>query len=141
MTNESVLITETHLPIPMTVANATGILKGTHLNLTDPNTAIQTSGTNDQVAGIAGNEKTASDGNTKIPVYRGGMWKGIASGTIGVGDPLGFAGIGGLNYLYSIKGLDNASGHIVVGTSFEAATDEETFLFELRPQSLVDPRA
>ena len=43
MANEAVLMFEYSLPVPMTVANATGIEKGAPLTLTDPFTAIAVS--------------------------------------------------------------------------------------------------
>lgn len=57
-----------------TVANATGIPIGTILKLTDPNTAIASSADNDPFAGIAWEEKTASDGITEIVAAVNGIW-------------------------------------------------------------------
>lgn len=57
MAHEAILKFETELPIPFTVANGTGIEKGAVLKLTDPMTAIITSGDEDQIAGIAAEEK------------------------------------------------------------------------------------
>lgn len=133
MTNECVLLTETQPPIPFTIANATGIAKGAVLTMTDPDTAILASATNDVVAGIAASEKIADDGNVKLGVYRGGIFKGTASGSITTGDPIAIAGAGSLNYLYSVKGVVNLSGSVIIGNSFEDASDEETFRWELRP--------
>jgi hypothetical protein len=82
------LIYETELPISFTVANATGIEKGSVLKLTDPMTAIITSGDEDQVAGIAAEEKIASDGKTKIAVYRRGIFKVYVSAQVTIGQAL-----------------------------------------------------
>ena len=71
MTNEAVLEIEQTVPIPMTCANGTGIEKGTILKMSDPFTVAAVSGTNDTIGGIAAEEKIASDGKTKIAVYRG----------------------------------------------------------------------
>ena len=133
MANEAVLWIQKSPPIPYTVADATGIEKGTHLKLGDPRTASQTSGTDDLVAGFAATEKIASNGQTKLGVYVDGWFKVIASGTVTVGDPLGFAGIDGQNYVYSNRLVANNSGLRTVGTAEESAVDEETFIMQLNP--------
>lgn len=132
MTNECVLVVETELPIPFTCADGTGIAKGTVLKLADPATVSAASGLNDLVGGIAGSEKIASDGMVRVDVYRGGIFRGKASGSIVVGDSLGTTI--GLNYLVKNNNTANLSGSKVLGTALESASDEETFLFELRPQ-------
>ena len=136
MTNEAVLMIETELAIPMTVSNSTGIAKGAICKLSDPFTATLADGEADLVAGIAKNEKIASDGKTKLSIYRGGIWKGIASGSIGVGDPIAVDGDGETNYIFSIISSASLSGAKLLGTALEAVSDEETFLFELRPSNL-----
>lgn len=133
MSNEHTLHIELVKPIPMTVANATGIEKGTVLSLNDPFTAIANSGQNSTFAGIAAAEKIASDGVTKLGVYRGGVFKAVASGSITVGDPLGTDITG--NKLCSIKATANLSGSKIVGIALETATDAETFFYELRPMA------
>ena len=75
MAYEAILIYETELPIPFNVTNATGIEKGAILKLTDGMTAIINSGDENQFAGIAAEEKIASDGKTKLGVYRRGIFK------------------------------------------------------------------
>jgi len=57
-----------------TVADGTGIPIGTMLKLTDNNTAIAHSGDGDAFAGIAWEEKTASDGITEIVAALYGVW-------------------------------------------------------------------
>lgn len=126
MANEAVLIYETHLPIPMTVANATGIEKGTVLKLADPLTASAQTALNDIVAGICATEKIASDGLTKTAVYRGGIFKMTASGSITVGDPVVTATAN--KVVTSAVNEEN-----VLGIALETATDGETLLVELRP--------
>lgn len=133
MTNEHKLIFETEIAIPFTCAEATGILKGTVLQLTDPMTAIKASGSADIGAGILAEEKIAGNGHDKASVYRRGIFRGIASGSITVGDPLCIAGIGGLNYLY--KAATNAEN--IFGIALETASDEETFFYELNPTGSV----
>ena len=88
MAHEAILMFETDLPIPFTVANTTGIEKGTVLKLTDDMTAIITSGDEDQIAGIAAEEKIASDGKTKLGVYRRGIFKVYVSAAVTIGQAL-----------------------------------------------------
>jgi hypothetical protein len=88
MAHEAILAFETELPIPFTVADGTGIEKGGVLKLTDPMTAIITSGDEDQIAGIAAEEKIANDGKTKIAVYRRGIFKVYVSAQVTIGQAL-----------------------------------------------------
>jgi hypothetical protein len=131
MANEHVLVYETQPAIPFTVSNTTGIEKGTVLTMTDPFTAVANNGNKSVPAGIAKVEKIASDGVTKLAVYRGGIFKATASGSITVGNGLvtDFTG----NKLVSCASTANLSGSIIVGISLETASDGETFLYELRP--------
>lgn len=136
MANEATLIVETELPINMTCANATGIEKGTLLKLTDPNTAIINSGFNDTVAGIAAAEKIASDGVTKIPVYRGGIFKVTLSGACTVGDSLILVKAANKVQNLDIKVKDLMSGANIIGHALETGADGETILLELNPSFL-----
>lgn len=137
MANEAILMVETELPTSWTCANATAIPKGSILQLGDLATVSKTDGNSDVVGGIIAEEKIASDGNVKCPVYRGGIFKVMASGSITTGDALASAGLELDNRVYSITGLQTvaASGSRVIGISLEDATDGHTFLMELRPQS------
>lgn len=130
MASECVLIYELEPPIPFTCTNGTGIEKGAILKLTDPMTASLADGDDDFIAGIAAEEKVASDGRTKIAVYRRGIFKGLAGGAITIGAPIGsFASSGATNELHVAgAGQDKQLGH-----SLEAADDTHTFLFELMP--------
>ena len=132
MANEATLHTEYLPPIAMTCANATGIERGTVLKMTDPATAIIASGTNDAVAGIASGEKIASDGITKVGVYRSGIWRMYISGSVTVGDPVGtiasFA-----NHVRSIRTVARLSGSVILGTALETGTNGQTILVELNP--------
>ena len=58
----------------VTVADGTAIPLHSLLKLTDPNTGIIHSGDADPFAGIAWEEKTASDGITEIVVALNGVW-------------------------------------------------------------------
>lgn len=136
MANEAVLMVETELPMMMTVANGTGIAKGTVCKLADPLTASAASANEDIIAGISAEEKIASDGKTKTSVYRRGVFKVTASGAVPVGDACGVAGRDG-NLIYSITGTQEmaASGSRIIGYALETAADAETFLMELNIQA------
>ena len=128
MGNEMTLWTETELPINMTCANATPYEKGALVTLTNPFTISGTVGLAAACAGVVQREKIASDGRTKVAVYRGGIFRGTASGAIAIGQGLITAG-SDTNLLAGARANDE---HLV-GTALEAATDAETFLFELNP--------
>jgi len=134
MALEAVLIHETELPVPMTVADGTTIEKGAVLLLTDPNTAATTTGDTDACAGIAAEEKIANDGRTKLAVYKRGIFKGFAGAA---GTTAGLAiitdtGTGAANELVSA----DVNSENIVGRALETATDTESFLFELNPFSV-----
>jgi len=132
MANEAVLVFETELPIPFTVADSTGIEKGAVLKMTDPMTAIITSAALDTVAGIASSEKIISDGKVKLGVYRGGIFKVYLSGSCTVGDAAVTDSM--VNYFKSRATLTEAqlSGSKVAGIFLETGTANETVLMELR---------
>lgn len=130
MANEAVLYFETEMPIPMTVANGTGIEKGTLLTLSDPLTAAAVTDSTAAFAGIAAAEKIASDGVTKLAVYRGGVFKVTASGAVTVGDPLVFE-------VSNTVATQGATATHSCGIALETATNGETFLMELRPHKAV----
>lgn len=127
MANEHTLIFETELPIPFTVAEATGIEKGTMCTLSDPMTAAATAGADAIPAGIAAEEKVASDGRTKLGIYRGGIFKGLAGEAIAVGDPLTSHSVS--NELI----VADVNNEQIWGIALETASDTDTFLYELRP--------
>lgn len=133
MANEHVLILETHIAEPMTVADGTSIEKGTFLKMTDPNTAAASDGDADIVAGVLKVEKVANSGITRAAVYRGGKFRATASGSITVGDALITASSsGGANQLATA----GVNAENLVGTSLETATNGETFMYELNPRSI-----
>ncbi len=138
MTNEAKLVIKTGLPIPMNCDNAVGIAKGALLSLADLMTVALSLADGDIVGGIAGGEKIASDGKTKINVFRadGSIFRVIASGTISVGDPVAIASTGGgNNYTYAINNVGTISGARILGIALETAADEETYLMELKIQN------
>lgn len=132
MASEATLIIETAPPIPFTCADGTGIEKGAILKLTDPMTAALADGDDDFVAGIAAAEKIANDGNTKIPVYREGIFKVLAGGAVTIGDAVStYASSGATNEVHEAPAT--AVSGKTLGISMEAADDTHTFLIELRP--------
>jgi|TARA_R100000501_G_C2630530_1_gene125959 hypothetical protein len=131
MALELTLILETELPIPFTVADGAGIEKGTLLTMSDPMTAAGCTTDNAIIAGVAAEEKIANDGNTKLAVYRGGIFKAtIGAAGCTVGDALiSDCNTGDPN---EIVVADDSSENIL-GTALETATDLQTALIELKP--------
>ena len=134
MALECVLIHETEIPIPMTVADGVAITKGSVLVLSDLNTAATTTGDTDACAGIAAEDKVASDGKTKLGVYKRGIFKGFAGAagvTVGKGLITDTA-TGAANELVNA----DVNSENIVGRALETAADTESFLFELNPFSM-----
>lgn len=130
MANEAVLVVETERPINFTCADGTGIEKGALLKLTDPMTAIINSGANDAFAGIAANEKIASDGTTSIATYRGGIFRMTSAGAIAVGDAVTISAT--TNKVQTATAASVASS--IIGVALEATSGaDETLLVEVRP--------
>jgi len=131
MANETTLVFETEPPIPMTCADGAGIEKGAILKMGDLMTVALADGDGDVVAGIAAEEKIASDGKVKIGVYRGGIFKGFA-GTGGVTVGLAIDTDAAISNSNELANAPVTTGNYV-GIAFETATSAESFLFELRP--------
>lgn len=134
MALECEIMIETHVPISMTCADGTAITKGSILKMTDPNTVALTTGDTDIVAGIAAADKIANDGNTSIPVWTKGVFKGYAGAAgVSVGDALiTDTATGAANELVSA----DVNSENLVGRSKETATDTQSFMFELNPTSV-----
>ena len=128
MANEAILLVETGLPIPFTVADGTGIEKGAILKSTDLMTAAAGAAAEDAVAGIAATEKIASDGVVTLGVYREGIFRVTLSGSATVGDALGIEGTSGTNYVIETH---NISGARVVGYAMETGTTGQTIKMDL----------
>lgn len=130
MANEATLIFETEVPIPFTVADGTGIEKGSLLKLTDPMTAIIHSGDEDMVCGIASEEKIASDGRTKLGVYMGGIFKMTTSAAVAIGQAVAPSATAN-----KVKPADaTCVGAKIVGIALEASGgDNETILVKVAP--------
>lgn len=127
--NVAILVIETAPPIPFTVANATAIAKGDILALSDPMTAATSAATDGMIAGIAAEDKIASDGRTSLGVYREGFFTVLAGGAITVGESLRcFAGTG----TNEVDTAGNATlGGASLGIAMETADDATRFLMEL----------
>ena len=124
MANEAVLLIETELPIPFTCDNGTGIEKGTLLKMTDPMTVAATTAADEVFAGVAAEEKIASDGKTKIGVYMKGIFKMtvVAGGTTTVGNEVV---LGGANQIDHFDTLDREVGK-TIGRALETGAAGET---------------
>ena len=80
MTNEAICIEAPKIIKRYTVANQTAIAYGTVLKLSGANTAATNSISGDVFAGIAIEEKTASDGITEIGAAIDGVWDILVQG-------------------------------------------------------------
>ena len=118
---------ETELPISFKCADGATIEKGAILKLTESMTAATTSGQGDKVAGIAAEEKIANDGKVTIPVYMGGIFKGVAGAAVAIGIALMTDATA--NKLETSTSVTGASQ---LGYALEAPSgDNQTFLFRL----------
>lgn len=126
MANEATLWMELDLPIPFTVADGAGIEKGTVCKMTDPMTAAAATADNDVFAGIAAEEKIASDGRTKLGLYRRGIFKMVieAGNSTTVGQDVV---IKGTNTIGGYTTLDDEKGY-VIGTALETGAAGESVL-------------
>lgn len=132
MASEATLYIETELPIMFTCADGTGIEKGALLKMTDPMTAALSAASDDVMAGIAAEEKIASDGKTKIAVYRRGIFKVEANGNITAGDLVKSDATNASNTVITVAAAANTTEN-ALGIALETAADGETFLMELMP--------
>ena len=122
MVNEAIIRDRLQNPLDFTVADGTGIEKGTILKLTSPRTAATSSAAGDEIAGIAAREKVALDGRTQLAVYRQGIFDLKASGAIPVGAAVKSEGHD--NYVI-ISGA--VSGSSVLGYALETAAADDVF--------------
>jgi len=123
MANEASLRVRLDNAIDMTVADGAGIEKGTILELSDPLTAAANNGSGDVFAGIAAREKVASDGRTRLAVFRRGIFDmTVASGqsaTLG-----SWVSTGGANTIKTASEAEIAAGK-GIGTALEAGAADE----------------
>lgn len=131
MAGEHTVEIETHIPINFTKGTGTAITKGAFLKMTDNMVAILADGDGDIVAGVA--QSDALSGDTSVAVYRGGVFRGLAEGTITVGDGLiTGASTGSANSILTAA----VNSENLLGIALESATDGTTFLYELSPQTV-----
>lgn len=114
------------MPIPFTVADGAGIEKGCVCKMSDPMTAAASSADNDVFAGIAAVEKIASDGQTKLGLYRRGIFKMVieAGNSTTVGQQVV---IKGANTIGGYTTLDDEKGY-VIGQALETGAAGESVL-------------
>ena len=119
MADEAVIIEVYDNPVRFTVADGTGIEKGTVMQLsTDPRTITATSAACQNFAGIAAEEKVASDGATSIGVYTKGIFDlKCSGGAIAVGD---WVITSGANLIAS-AGQDPDMSGAIIGKALETA--------------------
>lgn len=129
MANEAICLVPPTRFATYTVADGNTIERGTILALTDPNTAAASSADNDVFAGIAWEEKTASDGKTTICAALDGTWALMATAAgITVGNDVT---IGGANTVKIYTTLDDEKGY-VVGKALETTAGGETIMVRLK---------
>lgn len=128
MANEAQLRLKLENSCPFTVADGTGIEKGSLLKVTDPRTAIIASGTGDALAGIAMREKVADSGRTELGVYRRGWFDMYVSGAVTVGQAV--CSISGFpNYVMAAG--ETVSGAAILGTALETGSNGEQILIDV----------
>jgi len=132
MADEAKLIVPYLPAITFTVANATAVEKGTSMMMTDPRTAVASNAIGAVWAGIAASEKIASDGNTSLGIFRHGIFRVTASGSVAVGDPACTSNAAAPNRFE--KAATNEED--LVGTFLETATNGQTCLMELNPRGV-----
>ena len=128
MALEWTLLVELEPPVGFTCADGTGIEKGTLLKLTDPMTVIIVSGDGDAFAGVAAEAKIANDGRTKLPVYRQGVFRMFAGGSITAGNSVQAEGTTANEVVIGATGKDGAE---IIGTALEDVTAQQSFLVDL----------
>ncbi len=122
MANEAVCLETPTEFARYTIADATAVAIGTIMKLNDPHTVTVSAADNDPFAGIAWEEKTASDGLTEITVAKNGVWDmkdsgaGITAGAI--------VNVGGANLIIASAAADLLTGS-VVGKADETAAASE----------------
>lgn len=127
MANEAVIITllgNGGDPVNFTVADGTGIAKGTLMKISGDNTAAAATADGDLLVGIAAAEKVASDGSTTLAVYTNGIFDMTVDGanTATLGYPLKCDGAN------LVSDADEAGAHgssEVIGYALEAGAVNE----------------
>jgi len=132
MANEHTLVLQKSLPVALTVADGTGINKGTLLKMADPRTASAATALNDIVAGISATEKIASDGRVSVAVIQGpgDEFTVKVCGNVTAGDPIGVS-TGEGNNVRSIAAIPNLSPHKRLGWALNTVTNGQTLRYKL----------
>lgn len=134
MALEAELMVTKGLPVSFTVADGAAIPKGSILKMTDPRTAAISDGDTDICAGIAAEEKVASDGKTTLAVYQSGQFKvfvGAAGATVGAA-AITDSSTGAANEVVNA----DVNSENIVGRFLETATDTQSALMELNPHTV-----
>lgn len=105
-----------------TVADGATIAIGTILKLTDPNTAAASSAA-DVFAGIAWEEKTASDGIVEITAAKNGIWDLTCNSGVGI-TVGGIVSLSGANLIKQAVEAEMVTGAII-GKALETASTSE----------------
>ena len=127
MANEAVIIEllgNKGDPVRYTVADATGIAKGTLMYLeSDPRTIKASSADGQIFVGIAAAEKVASDGSTTLAVYTNGIFDlKDSGGGMTLGDA---AKLNGANIIATADEAGAQNTQEIVGTVLETAGGAE----------------
>lgn len=123
MANEAILLKETEIAIPINVDEAVAIPKGTVLQLADGFVGSASSAADEAFGGITKIEKIASDGNTQVAAYFGGIFKmivGAAGATVGFN-----AVLAGANTVVDPDANDIDEG-LVIGKFLETGVSGES---------------
>jgi hypothetical protein len=125
MANEATLVLKYEDPIDFTVADGADITKGAILKLTTPRTAsLATSGA--VIAGIAARDKVDSDGRTRLAVFRRGVFRLYASGSVTAGYPVRV-----IDTNQVINATADFTGSSILGIALEDISDGDAGEVEL----------
>ena len=120
MANEAVCIETPTIFLRRTIADASATPIGTIMQLTSPNTVVNSAADNDVFGGIAWEEKTANDGITEITVAMNGVWDIMYTAVASVAGAI--VNIATANEVSDSLGADLLTGS-VVGKSEEDANN------------------
>lgn len=118
-------------PVRYTVADGTGIAKGTLMYLSGDRTISAHSGDGQIFAGIAAAEKVASDGSTTLSVYTNGIFDLTdSSAGMTLGDVCKLSGTA--NMVATADEAGALGPHEVVGIVLETAAASEVVAVKIR---------
>lgn len=120
-------------PVEYTVADGTGIAKGTVMKISsDPRTIAAATADGDLIVGIAASEKVANDGSTTLAVYTNGIFDLTCTASTGsavLGEPVKITGAN------TVAPADDATiqhAEEVVGYSLETGSAGEVVQVRVR---------